>query len=199
MAQANSPHGRHHGERKARRERTRLGSYFVACPRPKEARRTQMAPRTSRRHRRIRLRGQADDTEGSERNCTRLRDADNFADKQTTQTAARGISTRLRVATVERSQPQGQRTQLVRLTNRGELARANSQHGRHHGGRKARRKRTRLGSYFNVHSNAFMCISCSPYAFHVHFMCLSCAFMCLSCAFHVNFMCLSCTFHVPFM
>jgi hypothetical protein len=51
----------------------------VACPRPKEARRTQMAPRTSRRHRRQREelykatrrrqhRRQADDTDGSERN-----------------------------------------------------------------------------------------------------------------------------------
>ena len=74
-----------------------------------------MAPRTSRRHRRIRHRGQADDTDGSERNCTRSRDADNIADKQTTQTAARGISTRLRVATVKRSQRQGQRTQFVQL------------------------------------------------------------------------------------
>jgi hypothetical protein len=46
---------------------------------------------------------------------TRLRDADNIADKQMTQTAARGISTRLRVATVKRSQRQGQRTQFVRL------------------------------------------------------------------------------------
>jgi hypothetical protein len=77
-----------------------------------------MAPRTSRRHRRIRHCGQADDTDGSERNCTRLREADNFADKQTTQTAARGISTRLQVATVERSQRQGQRTQFVRLGRR---------------------------------------------------------------------------------
>ena len=123
MARANSQHGRHHGGRKARREGTRLGSYFVACPRPKQARRTQMAPRTSRqhrriRHRRIRHRGQADDTDGSERNCTRPRDADNIADKQTTQTAARGISTRLRVATVKRSQRQGQRTQFVRLGRR---------------------------------------------------------------------------------
>ncbi len=106
---------------------------LVACPRPKEARRTQMAPRTSRRHRRIRHRrirhrrirhrrirhrGQADDTDGSERNYTRRRDADNIADKQTTQTAARGISTRLRFATVRRSQQQGQRTQFVRLGRR---------------------------------------------------------------------------------
>jgi hypothetical protein len=74
-----------------------------------------MAPRTSRR---IQHRGQADDTDGSERNCTRRRDADNIADKQTTQTAARGISTRLRVATVERSQRQDQRTQFVRLGRR---------------------------------------------------------------------------------
>ncbi len=118
MARANSQHRRHHGGRKARREWTRLGSYFVACPRPKEARRTQMAPRTSRRHRHIRHRGQADGTDGSERNCTRLRDADNIADKQTTQTAARGISTRLRATTVKRFQRQGQSTQFVRLGRR---------------------------------------------------------------------------------
>ncbi len=49
---------------------------------------------------------------------TRLWDADNIADKQMTQTAARGISTRLRVATVKRSQRQGQRTQFVRLGRR---------------------------------------------------------------------------------
>ncbi len=57
---------------------------------------------------RRRHRGQTDDA-----------DADDIADKQTTQTATRGISTRVRVSTVKRSHlQQGQKTQFERLGRR---------------------------------------------------------------------------------